>query len=152
MYIYGTVNPDAEAADYKGFYLTEADIDEASKELVGKPVRVEHKKEVVGEVCSAWKSGKKMEAVMRIDDNSIEGTIVQGFIERGTTPELSLGYSVDIQNTADGIQVRNKKMMEVSIVKKGARPNCKIHAKSTNPLTTKPHIFKKVGKVSLLNP
>jgi len=41
---------------------------------------------------------------------------------------LSLGYTVDIRNHADKLQAAEKKIIEVSIVRKGARSGCHITA------------------------
>ena len=46
----------------------------------------------------------------------------------GLALDLSLGYTVDIQNTDNSLQAVQKKIVEVSLVRKGARRGCHITA------------------------
>lgn len=119
---YGTVNPEGESDSHTGVLLRERDIDSlaASGALVGKPVKIEHCGDAVGTVLSAWKHGNRLDCVFRLDDTSIESMCAQGFVMSGRCPELSLGYTVTMQNSADGkISGGYKEVHEVSIVKKG---------------------------------
>jgi len=127
MYIWGTVNPDGEHDDHVGVYLRQKDIDDIaqSKALVGKPVKLEHKGADVGRVCSAWKHGNRLDCVLQIDSN-VEGLFAQKFIEGGKCRQLSLGYLIDMKNSADQVNGGTKHVVEVSIVKSGARHECEI--------------------------
>ena len=128
MYVYGTVNPVGENETHQGVYLTKNDIDHivSTKQMYEKPVLLEHKGEPIGKVVSAWKTQDRLDCVFEIND-SVSGLFAQYFVQHGKTPELSLGYSVEVEHSADGgIKAGAKKVMEVSIVKKGARENCLI--------------------------
>lgn len=128
MYVFGTVNPDGEGSDHTGVFLKETDIDDiiSDKQLYSKPVLLEHKGEPVGKVVSAWKNNKRLDCVFEIND-SVAGLFAQHFVKNGKTTELSLGYTVDIEHSANGVKGGTKRIVEVSIVKKGARDHCKIH-------------------------
>lgn len=129
MFIHGTVNPVGEEPGHTGVYLTTQDIDDIleSKSLYNKPILIEHKGDAVGKIISAWKHADKLDCLMEID-NTLIGKFAQHFVEAGKTPELSLGYIVEVEHSAEGkIQGRRKKVVEVSLVKKGARENCLIH-------------------------
>ena len=53
------------------------------------------------------------------------------FVVRGICPELSLGYHVTMSKSPAGfLKASNKKVVELSIVRKGARDGCYIHGYS----------------------
>lgn len=134
MYIHGTVNPVGENNTHSGVYLTAQDIDDIveSRSLYNKPILIEHKGGAVGKIISAWKHADKLDCLMELDE-SVHGKFAQHFVEEGKTPELSLGYMVEVEHSADGIiKNKRKKIVEVSLVKKGARENCVIHGFTTN--------------------
>ena len=76
----------------------------------------------------AWESGGALQCVMEVDESTVEGAIAGGFVRDGVAADLSLGYSVDVQHTDDKLKAGAKKMIEISIVRKGARQGCHIHA------------------------
>ena len=129
MLIWSTVNPEGLQPGYKGFFLTQNDINDCvnSGSLVGKPVKIEHKGGAIGNVVSCWKSGNKMDCLMEISDDLLRSQVLQEYISDGRVGECSLGYRVNFQASATG-QKQWKDYVEVSIVKKGDRPKCKIHA------------------------
>lgn len=130
MLIWSTVNPEGEQAGYSGFYLTQCDIDHCVKNnsLIGKPVKVEHKGQAIGKVVSTWKSGGKLDCLMEISDELVGSRVLQEYIAQGRVDECSLGYRVNMQSSAQSVKHLEKDFVEVSIVKKGDRPKCKIHA------------------------
>lgn len=128
MLVFGTVNPVGENNNHKGLYLTENDIQDiiSSRQLNDKPVLLEHKGDAVGKVVSAWQNDGRLDCIFEIN-STVSGLFAQYFVQNGKTPELSLGYSVEVEHSADGqILGGNKRVVEVSIVKKGARENCLI--------------------------
>lgn len=127
MLIWGTVNPDGEENNHSGVLLRQKDIDEiaSTNSLVGKPVKLEHQGQDVGSVLSAWKHGNRLDCVLKIN-NDIEGLFTQNFVKNGKCKELSLGYIIDMKHSNGQIEGGTKKVMEVSIVKKGARHECEI--------------------------
>jgi hypothetical protein len=58
---------------------------------------------------------------MRIAEDTVEGAIAAGL-------ELSLGYSVDVAHTGQKLQAGAKRVLEVSLVRKGAREACFVTA------------------------
>ena len=131
MHIYGTLNPPGEDNSYNGLYFTKRDIDDCIQQnkLQGVPVKIEHKGIDVGRVIRAWKNSTgAIDCVMEVNENVFEGAIVSKFVDQGVTRELSLGYTVEMQNSGNGICTGKKHIVEVSIVKKGAREKCFIHA------------------------
>lgn len=130
MLVWGTVNPVGEGPNYKGFFLTQEDIARCVErgEMVGKPVKIEHKGASVGRVVSAWQNRQgQMDCVLELDQGNLEGAVISKFVDKGFTRELSLGYEVDVRQSEGSITAANKRVVEVSIVKKGARANCFIH-------------------------
>lgn len=127
MYAWGTVNPSGEPDSHRGVLLRERDIEDiaASGALIGKPVKIEHMGDNVGEVVSAWRHGNRLDCVLRIDRSNIEGVFAQSFVKSGLCGELSLGYNISMRHSADGgVEGGLKEVLEVSLVKKGARHEC----------------------------
>jgi hypothetical protein len=65
---------------------------------------------------------------MELDSSSLPACLAQGFVRDGLALDLSLGYTVDIQNTDNNLHAKEKKILEVSLVRKGARKGCHITA------------------------
>lgn len=130
MLVYGTCNPAGEDNDHKGVYLKKADISRLldTGALRQLPVKIEHTGIPVGRVVSAWQHGDRLDCVFRIDDDSIDSVAAQEFVKNRMCPELSLSYSVTMQHSKDGnLSGEGKELIEVSIVRKGARHDCHIH-------------------------
>lgn len=74
-----------------------------------------------------------MDVLMELDDTNLEGALGKEFIVRGICPELSLGYHVTMSKSPAGfLRASNKKVAELSIVRKGARDGCLIHGFSSS--------------------
>jgi hypothetical protein len=133
MLVYGCCNPAGEEDSHRGVYLRKRDLSEivSNNSLINLPVRVEHSREDVGHIVSAWKNGERLDCVLKINDNNIDGVFAQQFVQNGLCPELSLSYSVVMENSKDGLKGEKKEFIEVSLVRRGARPNCSIHGFST---------------------
>ena len=133
--LWGTANPEGMDNEYQGIYLNKDDIksmvqqvEEAHKQNKRIPVHLEHKGVPVGHVVTAWAHKDTLQCVLQLDERVFEGSIGGEFVRNGICNELSLGYSVDLQNSARGITAVKKTLNEISVVKKGARHHCKIHA------------------------
>lgn len=103
----------------------------ASRELHGIPVKTEHAGAPVGKIVSTLVGAKgELRCVLEIDENSLPGSLAGGFVRDGVAGELSLGYSVDVRHAAGGERLRagDKRVLEVSLVRKGARNGCHITA------------------------
>jgi hypothetical protein len=95
--------------------------------MLNVPVKVEHTGGNVGTVISSWKHNGRMELLLDIDETKLQGAFVRQFVENGLCKDLSLGYNVQMSKNSDGkLVASNKKVIEVSIVKKGARNDCHI--------------------------
>ena len=77
LLIHATISP-GESNDHVGVYLREKDLDELvkSNELLGLPVRVEHGASDVGTVISAWRNGTQLDAVLKLNNDSIESMLI----------------------------------------------------------------------------
>lgn len=130
MFVFGTANPEGISnSAYKGVFLTESDLKDLLPDINGVDVKVEHKGPSIGRVVSSWIHDGRLDVVMEIDERILQGAFAKSFIENGICKELSLGYSAEMQcSKAGGLVVKKKKVLEVSVVKKGARHNCQIHA------------------------
>jgi hypothetical protein len=129
MLVFGTCNPVGENSSHNGVYLRRDDISSLvnSGALLQKPVKIEHMGTPVGKVVSAWEHGDRLDCVFRIDNDSIDSIFAQEFVKSRKCPELSLSYSVTMKHSNDGrLTGGEKDMIEVSIVRSGARENCLI--------------------------
>lgn len=128
LLLYGTANPVGYGdEDYNGIYLTDRDIDAITPTMAGIPVKVEHRGGNIGKVVSAWKHEGRMDLVLEIDPSTLDGAFGEEFVRRGMCKELSLGYNVQMSRGVDGkLSAGNKRVIEVSLVRKGARDNCHI--------------------------
>lgn len=134
MLIFGTANPVGYGGDdYHGLYLTDRDIDENVPKMYGIPVKIEHRGEDIGKVVSAWKhSSGRMDLVLEIDGISLESEFGREFVKRGVCKDLSLGYNVQMSKSESGmIRADKKKVVEVSLVRVGARDDCHIRGWSS---------------------
>ena len=130
MLVYGTCNPAGESDTHTGVYLRKGDISGLvqSGALLELPVKIEHTGIAVGKVVSAWEHADRLDCVFRIDDNSIDSIFAQEFVKNKKCSELSLSYNVTMQHSQDGVlSGGGKELIEVSIVRHGARDNCKIY-------------------------
>lgn len=135
--LWGTANPEGMDPDYNGVYLTTVDvrrmvdqINEARAAGERIPVHIEHKGVGVGHVVSAWEHNHTLQCVLELDESVLEGAIGGEFVRAGVCRDLSLGYTVDMthsKNSGGRISAGNKRLKEISIVKKGARSKCHIH-------------------------
>lgn len=128
MLLYGTANPVGYGdEDYEGLYLTDKDINDITPHMIDIPVKIEHVGKPVGKVISAWKHDGRMDLLLDIDETGIEGALLSQFVQQGFCQDLSLGYHVQMSKTPAGnLKAGQKKVVEVSVVKAGARENCHI--------------------------
>jgi hypothetical protein len=133
MLVFGTANPIGYGAeDYEGLFLTDKDINDITPNMVGVPVKIEHKGGNVGKVVSAWKHDGRLDLILDIDGSGLESLFGREFVKKGLCKDLSLGYNVQMSRTPGGyLKASNKKVVEVSLVKTGARENCHIHGWSS---------------------
>lgn len=134
MLIWGTANPTGECNDtYHGVYLQHRDIDAFVHEICNKPVKVEHVGDPVGRVVHAWKNDQRgLDCIMEVDEKSLNGAIISSLVNHQCARELSLGYRVRLNMSGTNQPCSEKvclekEVIEVSIVKRGMRPDCKIH-------------------------
>ena len=126
--VHGTLSPSVSDT-HVGVFLRKNDITSLAKSgaCINKPVRIEHGNTDVGVVISAWEHDGKLDCVFKLNNDSIESLLARGFVQSGCCPELSLGYSVVMENSEQGLTGGYKEVNEISIVKKGARHSCHIH-------------------------
>ena len=134
--LWGTANPEG-MQNYQGVYLSADDIrdmidqvNSANQQGKPTPVHVEHKGVKVGRVVTAWEHQGKLECVLELNNRILEGSIGSEFVRSGICGDLSLGYTVSLEQSDNGVKVGKKVLTEISVVKKGARPDCHIHGVS----------------------
>ena len=131
MLIMGVCNPTGEADTYNGLYMTATELAEIVRDnkMRNLPVKTEHAGSEVGHVVTSFlDAGGNLNCVMQLSASSVPASLAQGFVRDGLALDLSLGYTVDIQNTDSKLHAREKKIVEVSLVRKGARRGCHITA------------------------
>jgi len=143
MLLLGTCNPRGERATYNGLYYTENELAAmvSSGALCGMPIKTEHTGASLGTVVSGFLDDSgALQCVMEVDESTVEGCIASGFVRDGVAADLSLGYTVDVQHTQDRLKAGEKRMLEISIVRKGAREGCHISAyqDANGPVVFKP--------------
>jgi hypothetical protein len=138
--LWGTANPEG-MRNYNGVYLSTDDIrdmivqvDESNRRGNPMPVHVEHKGVSVGRVLTAWEHQGSLECVLELNDRVLEGSIGSEFVRAGICRDLSMGYTLDVKHSDKGkkdiLLWGRKRLKEISIVKRGARPRCHIHGVS----------------------
>jgi hypothetical protein len=131
MLIMGVCNPKGEDDTYNGLYMTQTELREVVRDnkMRNVPVKTEHAGSEVGHVVTSFLDASgNLNCVMQLSTASIPGALAQGFVRDRLALDLSLGYTVDIQNTDSKLQAKQKKIVEVSLVRKGARRGCHITA------------------------
>lgn len=129
MLVHGTCNPVGESDAYSGVYLRADEIARIVKgnELVGKPVLLEHDGDSVGKVVSAWEYDGQLDVLVDIPTDEVWGSIASACVAANCLRDFSLGYKVQMSGARGaGMTVGEKQIVEVSLVKKGAREHCHI--------------------------
>jgi hypothetical protein len=113
-------------------YLTGGDINTMvlDRDLVGLPVKLEHKGEAVGRIVSAWQHKGRLDLLLNVDEHSpnLDSALASQFVKGNVCKDLSLGYTVNVEQSLNGaLSTGNKRVAEVSLVKRGAREKCHIH-------------------------
>ena len=123
---YGCVNPTGEGDNYNGTKLTKTEVTRAARELVGKPIKMEHSGPPVGNVISSWENevGQLM-VVGKAEERDFAGKFTRNMLNSGQWAELSLSSSMpfDFATMTTG----EKRFNEVSVVAKGLRDGTHIH-------------------------
>eukprot|EP00961_Rhodomonas_salina_P229237 3098360-Rhodomonas_salina.1 len=83
MLVWGTANPVGLDNSYNGFFLRERDVEEAVRESVGRPVKIEHKGVDVGRVVSAWVNKGKLDMLLEVDPSVLEGALISDLVRAG---------------------------------------------------------------------
>lgn len=131
MLVVGVYNPAGEADGYNGLYLTQNELRSvvSNGSMRDLPVMAEHSGSAVGSVISAFiDANGQLNCVMHLEKDSLSADLTREFIRKGIAADLSLGYTVDIKNHDSKLHAAAKKIVEVSIVRKGAREGCHITA------------------------
>ena len=131
MLLVGVCNPAGEADTYNGLYMTQSELARvvSGSKMRGIPVKTEHAGSEVGRVLTSFLDADgNLNCVMELGKTSLPACLAQGFVRDGLALDLSLGYTVDIQNTDNSLHAVQKKIVEVSLVRKGARRGCHITA------------------------
>ena len=86
----------------------------------------------MGRVIHAWKNNTKgLDCILQIDQTgSLDGSVIASLVNEKCARELSLGYRVRMDMSDASSAHLEKEVVEVSIVKRGMRPDCRIHAYS----------------------
>ena len=127
----GVCNPTGEEDTYNGLYMTATELSEVVRDnkMRNLPVKTEHAGSEVGHVITSFLDASgNLNCVMQLSASSVPASLAQGFVRDGLALDLSLGYTVDIRNTESQLQAMEKKIVEVSLVRKGARRGCHITA------------------------
>jgi hypothetical protein len=136
MLVWGTANPEGLKDSYRGVYLNAGDITSMVQQVdaanrqggQGIPVKLEHTGVPLGRVVSAWENQGRLDCVLEINERVLEGSISAEFLRAGICKDLSLGYTVVMEQSKTGsMQSRAKRLNEISIVVKGARSKCNVH-------------------------
>ena len=117
MLIVGVCNPTGEDDTYNGLYMTATELSEIVRDnkMRNLPVKTEHAGSPVGHVITSFLDASgNLNCVMQLSTSSVPASLAQGFVRDGLALDLSLGYTVDIQNTDSKLRAKEKKIVEVS--------------------------------------
>jgi len=135
MLVCGQVNPPPVATPgYGGVYFSiQDDLPGKATTLRGTPLRVEHNGGThVGQVLQGWTDSRTgaMWALAEIDVASAHGAFTAAAVHHGRLGGFSLGYTSRVcRDPSTGrLQVGEKRIVELSIVKHGAHAGCTIAA------------------------
>ena len=122
-------NPPGREEQYNGFELNASDVALAAKQLVGKPLLIEHKGNPVGTIDDAWvaKDGRLL-VMGKTDNSSVRGLYARNMIIDGGYPEVSLGSVATVD--PERLRVTGKQYKEVSIVERGLREGTTIDSRT----------------------
>ena len=134
MLVCGEINP-PPVASHEGVFMSDKDdLSGKAKALKGTPLRVEHNNNIhVGEVLQGWTDSRgAMWALAEIDMSMPHGAMTAAAVEKGNFAGFSLGYLSKVRRDikTGRLNVEEKNIMELSIVKEGFHPTCKITAAS----------------------
>lgn len=142
-YILGSIHPTGEDNDYEGFYLKKSEFSKIAKDLVGKKILYEHDEQIpVGQIISCWPCVKTDQLMMfaELDSVSFNSILTKHAILNDVLTDFSLGHDVHIESSSN--KILSKCGKEVSVCKKGARPNTKIYAIYMKEKNSKQYIKK----------
>jgi hypothetical protein len=129
--VYGTAYTPESSENYSGTLFHERDMnDHFVDTLMNKPVYIEHDDEVeIGQIIGGHidRDTKQAKVLLRVHKNDIAQMLLPEKLESGFFQELSLGNDVVTELYEDGrIQIVGNHPKEVSIVRKGDRPDTRI--------------------------
>jgi hypothetical protein len=76
---------------------------------------------------SAWEYDGQLDVLVELPNDDLWGSIAGACVASNALRDFSLGYKVRMSDSSSGgLQVGSKSMIELSLVKKGARQNCHI--------------------------
>jgi hypothetical protein len=131
MLVCGCINPPpVDDPEYRGVYFSSNDNMKATATtLGGTPLLVEHSTKSVGSIVSAWTAANgSMFALAEIDVRKPGGALAAEFVKSGRLGEFSLGYTTRMMKCKQtgGFKPESKRIHELSLVNRGARPGCLI--------------------------
>ena len=132
MLVMGVCNPPGEGERYNGLWYKQEELEEVvRRKLVhGLPVKTEHSGVDVGRVVSGFLGPDgALRCVVEVDEASLEGAVASGFVRDGIAADFSLGYAVDVRHSEEQggvLRACEKRLLEISLVRKGARSGCNI--------------------------
>lgn len=108
--------------------MTARELLDVAASMRGTPVKAEHTGQALGNVVSSYVDATgALQCVVRIDD-TIEGEITRGLIRDGIATDFSLGYTVDVSQSDKRLRAGKKHVLEVSLVRRGAREGCHVYS------------------------
>ena len=132
MLVCGEINPPPVCSEgYEGVFMSDKDdMQGKASRLKGTPLRVEHNNNIlVGEVLQGWTDARgAMWALAEIDVSKPHGAMTAAAVQQGSLGGFSLGYLSKLKrDTHTGrYKAEDKRIVELSIVKKGAHNSCTI--------------------------
>jgi len=130
FYAVGIADPGTGSSG--GFFFTLKELQEVvDKSLIIKvPVWLEHgsgSPEIIGQVRYAWVDNKKgLMVMMEFDYTTLMSNVVLEWIRIGLFAGISLGYKSDVEYTGGVMNVVQKTINEISIVRDPFHKSCRI--------------------------
>ena len=143
VFFEGVCHPEGKNEDYNGYFMKKSEIKDWADKVCGKEIWSEHNKQKkIGEVVGGRLDEKNQFRIIgMIDTTSFDGSQTVTDMRTGKKTGLSLGLEHLEKHTPFSIDVVDKDINEISVVKS---PDLNTHISYVQPLSKKKQILRNI--------